>query len=154
ALSCPRAARRRGRGRRAASSRALPRGLVAARRRLPLRLVRCARVRRRHLDRGRVPGVPGGPGRRAPFRSGLLPAWPGAVEEAQGPDDVFPRLTLDDWRESLFRIGWQQHGGSGLRVSRGEALEMDVSERDWLLERIDSEREREAKAIEQASKGK
>jgi hypothetical protein len=31
---------------------------------------------------------------------------------------------------------------------------MDVSERDWLLERIDAEREREAKAIEQASKGR
>jgi hypothetical protein len=31
---------------------------------------------------------------------------------------------------------------------------MDVAERDFLLERIDEQREQEAKAIEKASKGK
>lgn len=39
-------------------------------------------------------------------------------------------------------------------MTHGEALEMDVAERDWFLERIDDQREREAQAIKKAAKGK
>ena len=47
---------------------------------------------------------------------------------------------------------WHQHGGSGLGVTVGEVLEMPTRDRDWLLERIGSQRSREAHELEQASK--
>lgn len=42
---------------------------------------------------------------------------------------------------------WQQHGGSGLNVSWRDVLEMSVSDRDWLLEKIEERREDEARAL-------
>ncbi len=47
---------------------------------------------------------------------------------------------------------WHQHGGSGLDVTLSEALELPTSDRDWLLERIEAQRSREAREIERASK--
>jgi len=47
---------------------------------------------------------------------------------------------------------WQQHGGSGAAVSWGDALEMTVLDRDWLLERIDTQRTRESQALTKAGK--
>lgn len=52
----------------------------------------------------------------------------------------------------MFQACWQQHGGSGLCLSVREALELPVSDRDWLIERIGQQRGREAKEIEKASK--
>jgi hypothetical protein len=61
-------------------------------------------------------------------------------------------LSLDDWREGLFQLCWQQHGGSGLGATLSEALELPTADRDWLLERIGRQREREAREIEKAGK--
>ncbi|RJS14148.1 hypothetical protein DRW03_35490 [Corallococcus sp. H22C18031201] len=61
-------------------------------------------------------------------------------------------MTLETWREGLFNLCWQQHGGSGLTASLGDALELPTSDRDWLLERIGQQRSREAKALGQSSK--
>ena len=47
---------------------------------------------------------------------------------------------------------WRQHGGSGLGMSVAELMETPTSDRDWLLERIEQQRSREAKEIEKASK--
>jgi hypothetical protein len=37
-------------------------------------------------------------------------------------------------------------------VTVGEALDLDTSDRDWLLERIGEQRSKEAQAIERAGK--
>ena len=52
----------------------------------------------------------------------------------------------------MFQVCWRQHGGSGLGASMSEALEMTISDRAWLIERIGQQRSREAKKIEKASK--
>ena len=52
----------------------------------------------------------------------------------------------------MFQVCWRQHGGSGLGVTVMEALELPISDRDWLIERIGQQRSREAKEIEKASK--
>ena len=52
----------------------------------------------------------------------------------------------------MFQICWQQHGGSGLGITVSEALDLPVQDRDWLLERIGSQRAREAREIEQAAR--
>ena len=52
----------------------------------------------------------------------------------------------------MFQVCWRQHGGSGLGVSMSEVLEMTISDRDWLIDRIGQQRSREAKEIEKASK--
>ena len=54
----------------------------------------------------------------------------------------------------MFQICWHQHGGSGLGVTMGEALDLPIQERNWLLERIGEQRSREAREIEQASRKK
>ncbi|WP_428262163.1 hypothetical protein [Haliangium sp.] len=56
-------------------------------------------------------------------------------------------------REAVFSLCWTQHGGSGLGWSRAEALELDVAELGWWLERVAEQREAEARAIEKASRG-
>jgi len=56
------------------------------------------------------------------------------------------------WREGLFQLCWQQHGGSGLLVTLDNALELQTTDRDWLLERIGTQRCREAKELEKAAK--
>ncbi len=53
----------------------------------------------------------------------------------------------------MFSLCWTQHGGSGLGWSRAEALELDVAELGWWLERVAEQREAEARAIEKASRG-
>ena len=57
-------------------------------------------------------------------------------------------------REAIFQLCWTQHGGSGLGWSRAEALELDVAELEWFLERIDEQRGREAHALERAARRK
>lgn len=53
----------------------------------------------------------------------------------------------------MFTLCWTQHGGSGLGCSLTEALALDVAERDWLLERIEQQRQREAAALRKAARG-
>ena len=55
-------------------------------------------------------------------------------------------------REAIFQLCWVQHGGSGLAWSRSEALELDLCELNWWLERVGDQRGKEARAIERAVK--
>lgn len=64
-----------------------------------------------------------------------------------GPGAVLPPVDLDTWRENLFQLTWQQHGGSGLNASVADVLGMYVADRDWLLERIEERRSEEAEAL-------
>ncbi len=59
---------------------------------------------------------------------------------------------MDVWREGLFQLCWQQHGGSGLAIPFADALELLTTDRDWLLERIGHQRAREAKELEKAAR--
>lgn len=61
-------------------------------------------------------------------------------------------MTDDDVREAIFQLSWIQHGGSGLGWTRTEALELDLAELAWWLERIDEQRTREARALERAAR--
>ena len=61
-------------------------------------------------------------------------------------------MSLDAWREGLFQLCWHQHGGSGLQVSLADALELPVGERDWLLERMGEQRQREGRELEKAAR--
>jgi len=90
--------------------------------------------------------------RAAPFRPELLPSGEGPDGAEAGPEWLLPSVDPDTWRESLFQLCWRQHGGSGLGMSMGEALEMTTADRDWFIERIGDQRSREAKEIERASK--
>jgi len=90
-----------------------------------------------------LPDVLRGAEGRAPFRGGLLDAEESAA---------FPDVGLDTWREAVFQLAWQQHGGSGLVMTRAEVLELPLAERDWLLERVADQRTREAKALQSAAK--
>jgi len=47
---------------------------------------------------------------------------------------------------------WHQHGGSGLGVTVAEVLEMPTRDRDWFLDRIGSQRSREAHELEKAGR--
>lgn len=42
---------------------------------------------------------------------------------------------------------WRSHGGSGLGLDLSEALDLPLAFRDWLLERIATQRQREAQAL-------
>jgi hypothetical protein len=61
-------------------------------------------------------------------------------------------VTADAWREGLFQLCWQQHGGSGLSITVADALELATSDRDWLIERVGEQRVREAREIEKAGR--
>ena len=63
-------------------------------------------------------------------------------------------MSLEAWREGVFQLCWRQHGGSGLGITVGEALELPVGDRDWLLERIGTQRSREARELEKAARRK
>jgi heme exporter protein D len=47
---------------------------------------------------------------------------------------------------------WTQHGGSGLGLALADALELSVSDRDWLLDRVHDERAREARELTKAAR--
>ena len=55
-------------------------------------------------------------------------------------------------RGERLQLCWQQHGGSGLAVTLDDALDLPTTDRDWLIERIGSQRAREAKELEKAAR--
>ena len=61
-------------------------------------------------------------------------------------------MTEEEVREAIFQLCWVQHGGSGLGWSRSEALELDMADLNWWLERVGDQRGKEARAIERAVK--
>ncbi|MHB1843376.1 MAG: hypothetical protein ACYCWW_00895 [Deltaproteobacteria bacterium] len=93
--------------------------------------------------------MPVGAGARPPFRAGLLLA---AGEGASSVSALFPALAEEDLWEGLFQLLYTQHGGSGLSLTMTEAMELDLDRMRWLLERLGEERQREARAIEQAAR--
>jgi hypothetical protein len=88
-------------------------------------------------------------GRGTPFRAELLP---GAEADVTDGGSLFPPVAEEDIREAIFQLCWTQHGGSGLGWTRTEALELDLGELAWWLERIADQRAQEARAIEKASR--
>ncbi|RYZ17887.1 MAG: hypothetical protein EOO70_00625 [Myxococcaceae bacterium] len=63
-----------------------------------------------------------------------------------------PRCRARRLREGVFELCWRQHGGSGLGVTVGDVLDLDTSDRDWILECIREQRAKEAQALERAGK--
>jgi hypothetical protein len=61
-------------------------------------------------------------------------------------------VSLDGGREGLFQLCWRQHGGAGLGATLSEALDLSTTDRDWLLERVGQQRQREAREIEKAGR--
>jgi hypothetical protein len=51
----------------------------------------------------------------------------------------------------MFVLTWRQHGGSGLGLAWGDALGLELADRDWLIERIHKQRRREAQEIKKAA---
>jgi len=54
----------------------------------------------------------------------------------------------------MFRLCWHEHGGSGLVMPWSDALELELSDRNWLYERVNKQRREEARALEKAAKKK
>jgi hypothetical protein len=52
----------------------------------------------------------------------------------------------------VFQLLYVQHGGSGLGLSLGEIMDLDVNRIEWLLGRMEEQREREAQAIQRAAR--
>lgn len=51
----------------------------------------------------------------------------------------------------MFVLTWCQHGGSGLVIGWRDALDLDLNDRNWLVERIHKQRRREAQEIKKAA---
>jgi hypothetical protein len=64
---------------------------------------------------------------------------------------LFGEFALDDYREAIFQLCYQQHGGSGLNFSYEGVQQMPLSDFTWYLERLESARSKETHAIEAAS---
>jgi hypothetical protein len=52
----------------------------------------------------------------------------------------------------MFQLCWHQHGGSGLSLTLSDALDLAVQDRNWLIERIGSQRSREANELGKATR--
>jgi hypothetical protein len=58
----------------------------------------------------------------------------------------------DDFWEGVFQLLYTQHGGSGLHMTLTEVMELELDRFNWLLERLDEQRQREAWALRQAAR--
>lgn len=54
--------------------------------------------------------------------------------------------------EIIFALSYLQHGGSGLGWSPSEIEALDLNRALWFVDRLAEERQREAKAIKEASR--
>ena len=52
----------------------------------------------------------------------------------------------------MFQLCWHQHGGSGLAITYADALDLTLGGRDWFLDRIGTQRSREAHEIAKAAR--
>ena len=100
-----------------------------------------------------MPRLWGADAGRTPFRSFVFNASIQTKEDAAaGAHLIWPVIEAKHWREALFQLCWTQHGGSGLHCSITEALDLDISERDWMLERIEEQRKKEAAELRKAAR--
>ena len=76
------------------------------------------------------------------------------IVDLGGPHILFPDVSLEDWREAVFALGWHQHEGSGLTCSYSDIMEMQVSDKYWFCKRIAKQRGDEADAIKKAYRNK
>ncbi|HET9621805.1 MAG TPA: hypothetical protein VFP84_10580 [Kofleriaceae bacterium] len=67
---------------------------------------------------------------------------------------MFPPVAADELWECIFGLLYHQHGGSGLQLSLADVMELDLDRIRWLLERLDQQREKEAREIEAAARRK
>jgi hypothetical protein len=63
---------------------------------------------------------------------------------------LWPQLARDTVEEVIFRLTYQQHGGSGLNWSRADVLACDWKTAMAACERLNQARTQEAKAIRKA----
>jgi hypothetical protein len=64
---------------------------------------------------------------------------------------LFGAYDVEDYREAIFQLCYQQHGGSGLNFSYEGVQQMPLSDFSWYLERLDRARSREAAAVQRAA---
>lgn len=62
------------------------------------------------------------------------------------------RTEEDSYRESIFRLCYHQHGGSGLNFSLADLNDMPLRDLNWYIDRLDQARDDEARAIKSAGK--
>lgn len=63
---------------------------------------------------------------------------------------LFGGSSEDDWRETIFRLCYHQHGGSGLSFNYESVMEMPLRDLRWYIERLDEQRSAEAAALKRA----
>ncbi len=63
---------------------------------------------------------------------------------------LFGCQQLDDWRELVDGLCYVRHGGSGYGMTYGDAMDMHIADAHWFTQRLNENREDEARAIEQA----
>ena len=67
---------------------------------------------------------------------------------------MFPVIDQQEVWEAMFALCWTQHGGSGLGWTRSEVLDMTIAEFRWFIERVSSQRAKEANALRKAYRGR
>ena len=82
----------------------------------------------------------------APFRRTVF----SPRQEERQEDTLFPDVDRTALLEGIFALSWCQHGGSGLGWTRTEIMNLDIHEFRWLLDRVASQRAREARELRRA----
>ena len=65
---------------------------------------------------------------------------------------MIPRGDQEDWRELIFALVYQHHGGSGMAISWSDALDMSFDEIEWYADRASAQRQKEAAAMRASSR--
>lgn len=63
-------------------------------------------------------------------------------------------MSPDDLRESIFRLLYHPHGGSGLSATPEWVMGLEVADLKWYSERLDEARSREAEALRKAARSR
>ncbi len=59
----------------------------------------------------------------------------------------FPVFDIEDWRSAQFILIYSQYGGSGLQLTYRDVQEMDVTDIQWFLKRLNETRAKEAEEL-------
>ncbi len=61
---------------------------------------------------------------------------------------LLPRFEVDEYREMIFSLLYVPHGGSGIPgLTLPALLELDLGTVEWLVDRLDEQRAKEAAAL-------